>query len=163
MPLPRRSVWSGSKRPAPAPAGRRFLPLDVAAGHAVQQVFIVCRLASGRQLGRKIGLTDRKVQAQLGVDQPDFGVLFDDMAVAAGHSVDVIRLLQPRIEAELAVLGEELHGAEPSAERLRGAVTGVVAAQEIGADCLGTRLRPSPGRPPPPVTSDSRCAAATPS
>jgi len=82
---------------------------DVQAAYAVQQQLTQARLADGaRIVGRKIGLTSTAVQAQLGVDQPDFGVLFDDMDMT-GRAVPMSRLLQPKAEAEIAfVLGEDL-------------------------------------------------------
>ncbi|PRX27315.1 2-keto-4-pentenoate hydratase [Paraburkholderia sp. BL18I3N2] len=55
-----------------------------------------------RIVGRKIGLTSVAVQKQLGVNQPDYGVLFEDMAIENGAKTDVASLLQPKIEAEIA-------------------------------------------------------------
>lgn len=82
---------------------------DTAAAYAVQTRNIEHRLDAGaRIVGRKIGLTSPAVQAQLGVDQPDFGVLLDDMDVSDEPAIPFGRLLQPKVEAELAfVLGAD--------------------------------------------------------
>ena len=54
--------------------------------------------------GRKIGVTSHAVQSQLGVNQPDFGMLFSDMAFADGQEISMSHLLQPRIEGEIAFI-----------------------------------------------------------
>lgn len=112
---------------------RDLLPGTVQAGYAVQQQLTAIALAEGRRaIGRKIGLTNPMVQAQLGVEQPDFGVLFADMAVPDGGTVDIGRLLQPRIEAEVAMtLGADLDGPSLGADHVRAAVSEVVVALEI--------------------------------
>ncbi|MEY9841395.1 2-keto-4-pentenoate hydratase [Streptacidiphilus sp. EB103A] len=78
--------------------------------YLVQRLNIQRAQAAGRRIvGRKIGLTSPSVQAQLGVDQPDFGALFADMAVEQGGEVVAGLLLQPKVEAEVAlVLGADL-------------------------------------------------------
>lgn len=82
---------------------------DVEAAYATQLLVNRARTRNGaRVVGRKIGLTSTAVQRQLGVDTPDFGVLFDDMDLT-GHVVPVTRLLQPKAEAEIAlILGDDL-------------------------------------------------------
>ena len=106
---------------------------DIALAYEVQQRLTAQRLAGGaRVVGRKIGLTSPAVQRQLGVDQPDFGVLFDDMLVPAGEAVAAGRLLQPKAEAEVAfVLAEDLDLPGVDAARARAAVAYAVAALEI--------------------------------
>jgi 2-keto-4-pentenoate hydratase len=112
---------------------RGLLPADVRSGYAVQRLLTALSLESGRRIvGHKIGLTNPRVQAQLRVDQPDFGVLFDDMVVPDGGMVDTTRLLQPRIEAEVAmVLADDLDGDDLGPAAVRAAVGQVVAALEI--------------------------------
>ena len=76
---------------------------DVDAAYGVQQRNVALAVAAGRRVGgHKVGLTARVVQEQLGVDQPDYGVLFADMCLADGANLDSRRLLQPRVEAEVA-------------------------------------------------------------
>ncbi|WP_291605885.1 fumarylacetoacetate hydrolase family protein [Bradyrhizobium sp.] len=78
--------------------------------YAVQEINTVRAVSAGRRLvGRKIGLTSLAVQRQLGVGQPDYGMLFDDMAVLDGWEVPRERLIEPKVEAEIAfVLGRDL-------------------------------------------------------
>ncbi len=78
--------------------------------YAAQEINTKRALADGRRLvGRKIGLTSLAVQKQLGVDQPDYGMLFADMAMLDGWEVARERMIQPKLEAEIAfVLGRDL-------------------------------------------------------
>jgi 2-keto-4-pentenoate hydratase len=104
---------------------------DLALAYAVQQDLGRLRTGRGaRVVGRKIGLTAAAVQRQLGVDQPDFGVLYDDMAV--GDCTPIERLLQPRIEAEVAfVLAEDLPEGPFEEPQVAAAVAHAVPALEI--------------------------------
>lgn len=90
---------------------RHDLPAnDIDSAYAVQKAVTDHGIADGRRLvGRKIGLTATAVQRQLGVDQPDYGVLFADMIVGSGSVIARRRLMQPKIESEIAfVLGRDL-------------------------------------------------------
>jgi len=105
---------------------------DVDAAYATQLLVNRARTRAGaRVVGRKIGLTSKAVQAQFGVDVPDFGVLFDDMAYADGALVPMSRLLQPKVEAELAfVLATDLDG-DLSPATIRAAIDHAVVALEV--------------------------------
>lgn len=108
-------------------------PLDSDGAYTVQAINTTWWAAQGRRIvGRKAGLTAKAVQKQLGVDQPDFGVLFDDMRVADGGFLDPARTLQPKAEAEVAlILGLDLPDANTSADDVAAAVASVHAAIEI--------------------------------
>lgn len=103
------------------------------AAYAVQEINAERASAAGRRLvGRKIGLTSAAVQQQLGVDQPDYGVLFDDMAVPDGGEVLPGKLIQPKAEAEVAfVLGRDLADDHITAADLIRAVEFALPAIEI--------------------------------
>jgi 2-keto-4-pentenoate hydratase len=95
----------------PCPPVRELLePGDVESAYAVQMENTSAELAAGRRrIGWKIGLTSPAVQQQLGVDRPDFGMLFADTEVLDDIATDGATLLQPRVEAEVAfVLGSDL-------------------------------------------------------
>ena len=82
---------------------RDSFDMSIEDAYAVQEETTKHWIKSGRILsGRKIGVTSKAVQGQLGVDQPDFGMLFSDMAYADAQEISMSHLLQPRIEGEIA-------------------------------------------------------------
>ncbi len=111
---------------------------DIDSAYLVQSLSTETKLTDGRRIvGRKIGLTNPAVQKQLGVDQPDFGVLFDDMAFADGDKIPAGRVLQPKVEAEIAfVLDADLEGAGLTEADLIAAIGSVQASIEI----VGSRI-----------------------
>lgn len=108
-------------------------PLDADGAYSVQSINTNFWQQQGRRVvGRKAGLTAAAVQRQLGVDQPDFGVLFDDMRIADGGRLDPKSTLQPKAEAEIAlVLHSDLPDREVSPEFLASSVATAHAAIEI--------------------------------
>jgi 2-keto-4-pentenoate hydratase len=120
------------------PLRASFPGLDAADAYAIQRMNTERRLAGGRRVvGRKIGLTARAVQAQLGVDQPDFGVLFDDMSFGDAEPIPMQQLDQPKVEAEIAfVFGRDLDMANPGQADVIRAVDHVLPAIEI----VGSRI-----------------------
>lgn len=106
---------------------------DVAAAYAVQEAVTRQALADGRRLvGRKIGLTSLAVQRQLGVDQPDYGMLFADMDVGDDQEIAAGRLIQPKVEAEVAfMIGRDLDAPDLTSGELVRAIEFALPAIEI--------------------------------
>jgi len=126
-------LLTASQNRSPAAPVRDLLGDDIAAAYAVQQELTRQREAAGAVIvGRKIGLTSPAVQQQLGVDQPDFGVLFGDMDMSGQPLVPISRLLQPKAEAEVAfVLSQDLATGSLDQAHVRAAVGYAAAAIEI--------------------------------
>lgn len=120
------------RRLATAPVRPDLPPKDLASAYAVQRINVARLVASGAvRVGRKIGLTSLAVQKQLGVDSPDFGVLFADMAY--GDSVRASQLIAPRIEAEFVLrLGRDITQANLG----RGELAACVEAVAVGAEIV---------------------------
>jgi 2-keto-4-pentenoate hydratase len=116
-----------------APLRHALEPGDADGAYRVQAINTRFWEGQGRRIvGRKIGLTAKAVQAQLGVDQPDFGVLFGDMQIADGGTVDATAMLQPKAEAEIAlILAADLDDPEADVAAVSRIVAHVLPAIEI--------------------------------
>lgn len=125
-----RAAYSGG---AVSPLRDGLDPVDVEGAYAVQTINTRFWEAQGRRIvGRKAGLTATAVQRQLGVDQPDFGVLFGDMQIVDGGVLDPALALQPKAEAEIAfVLGADLPDPATTPDMVAAAVATVHTAIEI--------------------------------
>jgi 2-keto-4-pentenoate hydratase len=121
-----------SRVPVPLLTARRP-GLTVEDAYRVQAAIVRRRLSDGaRIVGHKVGATSAAMQQQMGVDEPDSGVLFEDMAVADGGELSRGGFLNPRVEAEIAFrLGRDLQGPDVDVEAARCAVSQVCLALEV--------------------------------
>jgi 2-keto-4-pentenoate hydratase len=112
---------------------------DIDAAYAVQTLNIADGKAKGRRLiGRKIGATSQAVQEMMGVDFPDYGMLFEDMQIENGATVPMSVLQQPFVEAEMAVmLKYDLNYPETTLNDVADAIDYVLPAVEI----IGSRIQ----------------------
>lgn len=127
------ALWTAARDRVPVRPVTETVPgLDVADAYEIQQVNLRRRLHSGTALvGRKIGLTSKAMQTLLGVDQPDFGFVLDDMVIAGG-TVDITRFCSPRVEPEIAfLLRDSLRGPGVTVADVYAATQSVAAALEI--------------------------------
>jgi len=112
---------------------------DLSAAYGIQRINTELRINGGaRIIGHKIGLTAPVVQKQLGVDQPDFGLLWHDKEVQNGGNISVSELMQPRAEAEIAfILGQDLDMENITTVDVIRAIEYGLAAMEI----VGSRIK----------------------
>ncbi len=111
---------------------------DIEKAYAVQEINTALRIANGgKVVGSKIGLTSPAVQKQLGVDQPDFGMLWADTEVWNNGEISVQEIMQPKAEAEIAfVLGKDLTSDTITTVDVLSAIDYALASIEI----VGSRI-----------------------
>ena len=108
--------------------------LTVEQAYAIQLEGVAIRRErdSRKVIGKKIGLTSIAMQKLIGVDEPDYGHLFDHMLVSEGEPILCSRLLQPKVEGEVAfVLNKRLQGPGVTIAEVLRATEGVMASIEI--------------------------------
>ena len=128
-----RLLDSAASRKPIEPLIERYPDITVADSYQIQQTQIRRRINGGARIrGHKVGLTSPAMQRQLGVDQPDYGVLLDDMFHPENTLIDIARFVQPRIEPEVAfVLARPLRGPGITVADAAAAVDFVLPALEI--------------------------------
>jgi 2-oxo-hept-3-ene-1,7-dioate hydratase len=122
--------------------------ITIADGYAVQSEWVKIKLSEGQTIkGHKIGLTSRAMQQSAQINEPDYGVLLDDMFFADGSEIPVGRFIVPRVEVELAfVLNKPLRGPNVTLFDVYNAVDYVFPALEI-IDSRSHSIDPETKRP----------------
>lgn len=120
--------------------------MTVADSYAVQRAWVALKCAAGRTVrGHKIGLTSRAMQVSSQIDEPDYGVLLDDMFFPEGTDISAARFIVPRVEVELAfILGKRLSGPNCTILDVLNATDYVMPALEI-IDARIQQLDPATG------------------
>ncbi len=107
--------------------------LSIADAYAVQQAWVALKMSQGRSIeGHKVGLTSKAMQLAFGIDEPDYGVLFDDMFYEDGAVLPMEDFIVPQVEVELAfVLKSDLKGPNVRITDVYAATDYVMPALEI--------------------------------
>lgn len=116
-----------------AQLSRAYPAITIDDAYAVQSAWVARKIAAGRaQRGHKIGLTSRAMQQSSQIDEPDYGVLLDDMFFAEGTTIPIERFIVPRVEVELAfILGRRLAGPRCTIFEVLDATDYIIPALEI--------------------------------
>ena len=116
-----------------APLTTSYPDIDVVDAYEIQLINIRQRVAEGaRVLGHKVGLSSKAMQQMMGVDEPDYGHLLDEMQVFEDTPVKAGRYLYPRVEVEVGfILSEDLPGAGCTEDDVLAATEALVPSIEL--------------------------------
>ena len=117
----------------------RFPEISNEEAYLVQKTGMDLRIAAGHRIvGKKIGLTSKAMQNALGVFEPDYGYITDQMVALEGEPLSIGQFIAPKVEAEIAfILKSDLVGPGITASRVIQATAGVMPAFEI----IDTRIK----------------------
>jgi 2-keto-4-pentenoate hydratase len=120
-------------REAIAPLTAAYPDIDVVDAYEIQLINIRQRVAEGaRVLGHKVGLSSKAMQQMMGVDEPDYGHLLNEMQVFEDTPVKAGRYLLPRVEVEVGfILGADLPGAGCTEDDVLAATEALVPSIEL--------------------------------
>ena len=126
-------------RVAIAPLTTAYPDIDVVDAYEIQLINIRQRVAEGaRVIGHKVGLSSEAMQKMMGVDEPDYGHLLDEMQVFEDRPVPAGRYLYPRVEVEVGfVLADDLPGEGCTEDDVLAATAAFAPAIEL----IDTRIR----------------------
>ena len=113
--------------------------IDVVDAYEIQLINIRQRVAEGaRVIGHKVGLSSKAMQEMMGVDEPDYGHLLDEMQVFEDKPVASGRYLYPRVEVEVGfVLADDLPGEGCTEDDVLAATAAFAPAIEL----IDTRIK----------------------
>ncbi|OMB96838.1 2-keto-4-pentenoate hydratase [Mycobacterium colombiense] len=116
-----------------APLTAAYPDIDVVDAYEIQLINIRQKVAEGaRVVGHKVGLSSKPMQQMMGVDEPDYGHLLDEMQLFEGVPVKAGNYLYPRVEVEVGfVLSADLPGAGCTEDDVLAATEALVPSIEL--------------------------------
>ena len=116
-----------------APLTAAHPEIDVVDAYEIQLINIRQRVAEGaRVLGHKVGLSSLAIQQMMGVDEPDYGHLLDEMQLFEHTPVTANQYLYPRVEVEVAfLLNADLPGASCTEDDVLEATEALIPSIEL--------------------------------
>ena len=116
-----------------APLTSAHPDIDVVDAYEIQLINIRQRVAEGaRVVGHKVGLSSKAMQQMMGVDEPDYGHLLDEMQVFEDTPVKAATYLYPRVEVEVGfILAADLPGADCTEDDVLAATEALVPSIEL--------------------------------
>lgn len=111
----------------------KYPEMTVEDAYAIQERLVDMKRKDGyRIIGPKMGLTSAAKMAQMGVNEPIYGYVFDYMVVPNGGAVAMSGLIHPKVEAEIAfILKQDVKGPGVTGEHILNATEYIVPALEI--------------------------------
>ncbi len=125
-------LWQAERTRRPtALLSAGFPALDEADAYAIQAATL--RRRGAPAVGFKLGYTSAAMREQMGIANPNYGVLTEQHRLAVdGAPIDCARLIHPRVEPEIALrLGRELAGAGHDRASVSHHLDAVLPALEI--------------------------------
>src|ERR1700691_4964549 len=104
-------LWAAERDRKPiGPLTQAYPGIDATDAYEIQLANIRRRLAAGARVrGHKVGLSSPVMQQMMGVDEPDYGHLLEDMVLPQDAPIRADWYCYPRIEVEIGyVLGSSL-------------------------------------------------------
>ncbi len=120
--------------PLPPYTENGYADLSYDDAYAIQIEAMKMKLKDGRRvIGKKIGLSNKKVQEKRGISEPDFGYLFEDRIWCQDEPLHISKLMvAPSVECEIAFLMKrDLQGPGVTAAQVIAATDGILPAIEI--------------------------------
>ena len=116
-----------------APLTAAHPEIDVVDAYEIQLINIRQRVAEGaRVVGHKVGLSSLAMQQMMGVDEPDYGHLLNEMQVFEDTPVKADKYLYPRVEVEVGfILAHDLPGANCTEDDVLKATEALVPSIEL--------------------------------
>jgi 2-keto-4-pentenoate hydratase len=116
-----------------APLTAAHPEIDVVDAYEIQLINIRQRVAEGaRVVGHKVGLSSLAMQQMMGVDEPDYGHLLNEMQVFEDTPVRADKYLYPRVEVEVGfILAHDLPGAACTEDDVLKATEAFVPSIEL--------------------------------